>query len=136
MFFNLNHIEAEFKWNNTWIHFVFRTFCSSVASPLAQNKNQVGTLCTELEIQFHSLSLLLYTLLDQYDGYSKVSFMGRERTGFPKTVILHLSIRVGDSTILLPRVLETWIGSFCNCFIICVIYEIILTFSYLAHMIT
>jgi hypothetical protein len=58
--------------------------------------------------------------------------MGRERTGFPKTVILHLSIRVGDSTIPLPRVPETCDDSFRNCFFICVIYEISLTTQNLA----
>jgi hypothetical protein len=40
------------------------------------------------------------------------------RTGFPKTVILHLSIRVGDSTIPLPRSPENCDDSSRNCFFI------------------
>jgi len=55
------------------------------------------TLCTEQKLDFSLLPCCHMHFQIIRDGYSEGSFMGRERTGFPKTVILHLSIRVGDS---------------------------------------
>jgi hypothetical protein len=99
---NLVYIAAKFNCIHTWIHLIFEPSVPLATSPLAQNwkLSLHRTLFNRTE-QKTSFSLLpcCHTPSDRLDGYSEGSFMGRERTGFPKTVILHLSIRVGDSTI-------------------------------------
>ena len=70
-------------------------------------------LCTEQKMDF---SLLPYShthfQIDK-DGHSEGSFMGRERTSFTKAVILHLSIKVGDSRPFLNPLQELREKRFC-----------------------
>jgi hypothetical protein len=127
LFYNLVYIAAEFNCIYTWIHLLIESSVPLATSPLVQNGNRVctepsaETLCTDWKSISLSYPAAIRTFRSILMGILEGSFIGRERTGFPKTVILHLSIRVGDSTIPLPRVPENCDGSFRNCFFICVI---------------
>jgi hypothetical protein len=127
---NLVYIAAEFNCIYTWIHLLIESSVPLATSPLVQNGNRVctepsaETLCTDWKSISLSYPAAIRTFRSILMGILEGSFIGRERTGFPKTVILHLSIRVGDSTIPLPRVPENCDDSFRNCFFICVIYNL------------
>jgi hypothetical protein len=99
--------KAEFKWIRIPESILLiKMLCSSCRTETLLNSKTTSLLTQKTSAVIHcsdwkSISLpypLFMRLQIIQMGILKVPFIGREGTGFPKNVILHLSIKVGDST--------------------------------------
>ena len=108
-----------FRLRNSWSFcYAFQNRQSSTpAATFFQNRDteqkKRKALCTEQKTDFSLLPCSHTHFQIDEDGHSEGSFMGRERTSFPKAVILHLSIRVGDSRPFLNPLQELREKRFC-----------------------